>query len=264
MAKIKIKSIVKGDAPCQGPAPTPDPKPDVLPTDPPRRFPPPPPFFFPSPCCPGNTQVVDHIKVISLTPDVIQVQEGTYQGMKAFGISTTAEAAIQPDWEQDDPEAKDFIKNKPELAEVATSGSYNDLVDKPEIPSGQIQSDWAQDDDQEVDFIKNKPDLAPVATSGSYDDLEDKPHIPADQIQSDWEQSDDEAVDFIKHKPGNFQGATANDNGTSGFVPAPTTADKDKFLCGNGQWSEVDNTRECTILEMDGWLDAVDNEVNNG
>ena len=108
-----------------------------------------------------------------------------------------------------------------------------------------------------------KPNLATVATTGSYADLKNKPDIPAAQIQSDWTQSDDESADFIKNKPGNFQGATENDNGTSGFVPAPTTADKDKFLCGNGQWSEVDNTRECTSLEMDGWLDAVDNEGNN-
>ena len=128
----------------------------------------------------------------------------------------------------------------------------------------QVQSDWEQSDDESADFIKNKPELATVATTGDYADLENKPDIPASQIQSDWTQSDDESADFIKHKPGNFQGATANDNGTSGFVPAPTTADKDKFLCGNGQWSEVDNTRECTSLEMDGWLEAVDNEVNNG
>ena len=201
MGKIKIKTITQGEPPCPQPAPKPSRPPMRPPTDPPRPFPPPPPFFAPGPCCPSTLQVVDNIKVISLTPEVIQVQEGTYQGMKAFGISTTAEAAIQPDWEQDDPEAKDFIKNKPELAEVATSGSYNDLVDKPEIPSGQIQSDWAQNDDQEVDFIKNKPDLAPVATSGSYDDLEDKPHIPADQIQSDWAQDDENAVDFVKNKP---------------------------------------------------------------
>ena len=239
MAKIKVKSIVKGDAPCQGPAPTPDPKPDVLPTDPPRRFPPPPPFFFPSPCCPGNTQVVDNIKVISLTPDVIQVQEGTYQGMKAFGISTTAEAAIQPDWEQDDPEAKDFIKNKPDLAPVATSGSYDDLEDKPHIPADQIQSDWAQDDEQEVDFIKNKPELAPVATSGSYDDLEDKPHIPADQIQSDWAQDDDQEADFIKNKPGTFGPASAQQPGTDGFVPAPHAGDQDKYLKGDGSWATI-------------------------
>lgn len=48
----------------------------------------------------------------------------------------------------------DFAKN---LAAVATSGSYNDLKDKPEIP--------------EV------PELADVATSGSYNDLKDTPPV---------------------------------------------------------------------------------------
>jgi hypothetical protein len=47
----------------------------------------------------------------------------------------------QADWSQTDAAAPDFIKNKPAipvvptLAEVATSGSYNDLTDKPTIPA---------------------------------------------------------------------------------------------------------------------------------
>lgn len=43
------------------------------------------------------------------------------------------------------------------LATVATSGSYNDLTDRPTIPNGQIQSDYAQTNSSAVDFIKNKP-----------------------------------------------------------------------------------------------------------
>ena len=38
---------------------------------------------------------------------------------------------VQSDWEQSDTGAKDYIKNKPNLATVATSGSYNDLLNKP-------------------------------------------------------------------------------------------------------------------------------------
>ena len=131
-----------------------------------------------------------------------------------------------------------------------------------EIPE-QVQADWAEENEEEPSFIRNKPELAEVATSGSYNDLEDKPEIPAAQVQTDWNQADDTQPDFLKNKPGNFQGATANENGTAGFVPAPTSADRNKFLCGNGQWADVDNTRECTVAEMDAWLDAVDNEGNN-
>lgn len=45
------------------------------------------------------------------------------------------------------------------LATVATSGSYNDLTNKPTIPAAQVQSDWNQTDSTAVDFIKNKPTI---------------------------------------------------------------------------------------------------------
>jgi len=213
---------------------------------------------------------------------------------------------VQSDWAQNGEQEVDFIKNKPNLAPVATSGSYDDLKNKPHIPADQIQSDWAQDDEQEADFIKNKPELADVATSGSYDDLEDKPHIPDDPVQSDWNQSATNELDYIKNKPGTFGPASAQQAGTDGFVPAPQAgdqdkylkgdgtwatitipvvadmtgateqsngahglvpqpliADREKFLKGDGTWANVDNTRACTVAEMDGWLDAVDNEGNN-
>ncbi|MBQ1570461.1 MAG: hypothetical protein IIZ78_04995, partial [Clostridiales bacterium] len=121
------------------------------------------------------------------------------------------------------------------LATVATSGSYNDLTDKPTIPAAQVQSDWNQTDSSEVDyiknkpvipaaqqsdwdqtdssaidFIKNKPTLATVATSGDYDDLTNKPIIPAAQ-QSDWAQTDSSAIDFIKNKPTLATVATSGD-----------------------------------------------------
>lgn len=65
----------------------------------------------------------------------------------------------------------------PTFANVATSGSYNDLVDTPSIPDAQIQSDWEQTTTTAKDYIKNKPSLATVATSGSYNDLSDTPDI---------------------------------------------------------------------------------------
>ena len=62
------------------------------------------------------------------------------------------------------------------LATVATSGSYNDLLDKPTIPAAQVNSDWNASSG--VAQILNKPTLATVATTGSYNDLSDKPTIP--------------------------------------------------------------------------------------
>lgn len=49
-------------------------------------------------------------------------------GRANLGISQT-------DWLQQDPTKQDYLKNKPELAEVATSGDYNDLLNKPNIPA---------------------------------------------------------------------------------------------------------------------------------
>ena len=44
-------------------------------------------------------------------------------------------AQIQSDWNQDTTSAIDFIKNKPTLATVATTGSYSDLTGRPSIPT---------------------------------------------------------------------------------------------------------------------------------
>lgn len=85
------------------------------------------------------------------------------------------------------------------LATVATSGSYNDLLNKPTIPAAQVNSDW--DAASGVAQILNKPSLATVATSGSYNDLTNKPTIPAAQVQSNWTQTNTSSADYIKNKP---------------------------------------------------------------
>lgn len=67
--------------------------------------------------------------------------------------------------------------SKGTLATVATSGSYNDLTNKPTIPAAQVNSDWNASSG--LAEILNKPALATVATSGSYNDLTNKPSIPS-------------------------------------------------------------------------------------
>ena len=57
--------------------------------------------------------------------------------------------------------------NSADLANVATSGDYNDLSNKPTIPNAQIQSDWNQDDSTQLDFIKNKPTIPVIPTNVS-------------------------------------------------------------------------------------------------
>lgn len=62
-----------------------------------------------------------------------------------------------------------------DLATVATTGSYNDLLNKPSIPAEQVNSDWNATSGKAK--ILNKPNLATVATSGAYNDLTGKPTI---------------------------------------------------------------------------------------
>ena len=64
----------------------------------------------------------------------------------------------------------------PTLATVATTGDYDDLLNKPTIPAAQVNADWNANSG--VAQILNKPSLATVATSGDYDDLTGKPTIP--------------------------------------------------------------------------------------
>lgn len=61
--------------------------------------------------------------------------------------------------------------NTSDLSSVATSGSYNDLSNKPNIPTktSQLTND--------SDFVVSS-NLATVASSGSYTDLSNKPTIP--------------------------------------------------------------------------------------
>lgn len=73
-------------------------------------------------------------------------------------VDTEAQSVGAVDWND--------IGNKPNFATVATSGSYNDLTDKPVIPEAPDLTPYAK-----------SADLSTVATSGSYEDLTNKPNL---------------------------------------------------------------------------------------
>lgn len=79
------------------------------------------------------------------------------------------------------------------------SGNYNDLTNKPTIPTktSQLQNDGA---DNTSTYVEHD-ELAGVATSGDYNELNNLPTIPAAQVQADWDEADNTAVDYIKNKP---------------------------------------------------------------
>lgn len=45
------------------------------------------------------------------------------------------------------------------LANVASSGDYNDLSNKPTIPAAQVQADWTETDTTDPSYIQNKPTI---------------------------------------------------------------------------------------------------------
>lgn len=147
-------------------------------------------------------------------------------------ISAATSGQVNSDW--DATSGVSEILNKPDLsiyaessdlATVATTGSYDDLVDKPTIPSAQVNADW--DATSGVSAILNKPNLATVATTGDYSDLQNLPSIPAAQVNSDWDASS--GVAEILNKP-SIPTATSDLTNDSDFitlsdVPAQVNAD---------------------------------------
>ena len=69
-----------------------------------------------------------------------------YRNSSAGVIGALGEGApqAQANWTENDATAPDYIKNKPSLAQVATSGSYNDLSNKPNLgdPTVLTSSDY--------------------------------------------------------------------------------------------------------------------------
>jgi hypothetical protein len=96
---------------------------------------------------------------IYLENDILGNSIGSYVYNGTAWVSL-AFSQVQADWTEVDTSDPSYIKNKPTLANVATSGDYTSLLNKPVIPAAQIQSDYTQTDNTQLDFIKNKPDLS--------------------------------------------------------------------------------------------------------
>lgn len=111
----------------------------------------------------------------------------TDSGIAASDVATTSDLAGKQDTISDlatirsGAAAGATAVQPSDLAAVASSGSYNDLLNKPTIPAAQVNADWN-------------------ANSGVAQIL-NKPTIPAAQVQSDWDEADNTKVDYIKNKP---------------------------------------------------------------
>lgn len=159
---------------------------------------------------------------------------------KLGNIEAGAEVNVQSNWAETDTGSDAYIQNKPNLAAVATSGSYTDLTDQPTIPSGtqllppatsadedkilsvdengypewvtpgstqQVQSDWTEDDNTEPSYIQHKPTTKPIQAGTGISVVEYADNIQISgtvdpQVQADWTEVDNAEPDFIKNKPG--------------------------------------------------------------
>lgn len=69
---------------------------------------------------------------------------------------------VQADWKESNEQSKAFIKNKPILSKVASSGSYRDLSDKPVIPS--VTNDFTNEEKEKLAGLRNYDDI-PLRTA---------------------------------------------------------------------------------------------------
>ena len=93
-------------------------------------------------------------KVIVFTVTSSEVSPYHWEYTSAYGQTNIWREWVTPAAMQSALSAK---ANSADLATVATSGDYADLINKPVIPAAQIQSDWNQSDNSAADYIKNKP-----------------------------------------------------------------------------------------------------------
>lgn len=97
--------------------------------------------------------------------DVVVYSSDEVINLAKYGLSNPTQQQIQNIEQQGSQlisknDINNLINNAiNNLSTVASSGSYNDLSDKPTIPAAQIQSDWNQTNTSAKDYIKNKPNV---------------------------------------------------------------------------------------------------------
>lgn len=158
----------------------------------------------------------------SLVDDVEALKDKVGAHSVAYQVSTAVEAN---NYTHPETHPANMITG---LADIAITGSYNDLKDLPEAPDIEtyatkvyvqeeiakidvtddlVQSDWNQTDDTQLDYIKNKPVIPSIdglATKTYVDEQIASIDVSGDnfeQVQSDWDETDTTSPAYIKNKP---------------------------------------------------------------
>lgn len=172
---------------------------------------------------------------------------------------------VQSDWTEESELSPAFIRNKPDIKSMI-SRAVSTERDRATEAESELHTEIVTEIERaiageaaattEVKAGENATVIEETAADGHKIYTVNADGKP--QVQADWAQEDETKVDYIKHRPGVFTGASVTVAGKIGFVPAPTIEDRGKFLCGDGTWRDVTNTRECTVAEMDEWIDEVE------
>ena len=101
--------------------------------------------------------------VANITMPTVPTKVSQLQNDSQYITLSDVPAQVNADWNSNSGASQ--ILNKPSLATVATTGSYNDLSDKPSIPAAQVNSDW--DAVSGVSQILNKPTIPTVPSPGN-------------------------------------------------------------------------------------------------
>ena len=124
--------------------------------------------------------------------DIFQIKEEILEELEDYIEEVTSQA----DWNQNDSEAVDYIKNKPT------------------IPSTQVQADWNQTTSTESDYIKNKPAIK--AGQGENSIIEGD-GTTASGDSSHAEGSYTTASDDFSHAEGNSTTASGRQSHAEGY-----------------------------------------------
>lgn len=167
----------------------------------------------------NDTISIDHSVVAELSDIPTQTSDLTNDG--ADGTSTYVEAD--------------------ELATVATSGSFNDLIDQPTIPAAQVSSDWNASSG--VAQILNKPTI-PTVNNATLTVTQNGTSAGTFTANA----SSDVTIALTDTTYSAFTGASSSTAGTSGLVPAPAAGDEAKVLSGAGTWVNQSGGGASTVI----------------
>ena len=201
-----------------------------------------------------------------------QLKQWFLRGKKPLAAQFAA--WIDSFWHKDDPigisdvsnleAALDNKANAADLAHVATTGNYNDLLNKPSIPVVPEVPENVSAFNNDAGYltahqdISGKADtaaLAAVATSGDYDDLSNKPDLSGYATQAD--------IDYVEAKVDDLEGRLPNNvsdlQDGSDYVKSEDLA----AVATSGSYNDLSDTPDLSGYATQADIDYVKTIVDN-